>query len=255
MKSTALIALLGTGVVLAGTTNLDSLTLSENLTVTGTSALTGNVTVTGNVSAADLAASDDLTVTDDATISGTLGAVEQTIGIPFPSMRVHDNVAALLPAAGANDDLGYVQGTFGTSTMSLQADDHKNEGSAQSNIAYFEFAIPATYVAGSTISLVANAGMTTTVASTTATLDFSCYVSDYANGDGTVSGDLVTTAAQSINSTTFADKTFVVDDDSAGYVLTPGDIVQCKITTAVDDTGTGTAVIATVRKLDVVISA
>ena len=62
--------------------------------------------------------------------------------------------------------------------------------------------MPDTYVSGSTVTLRMHAGMLTTIADTTATLDAQCWVPDYANDDGTVSGDLVTPAAQDINSVT-----------------------------------------------------
>ena len=52
----------------------------------------------------------------------------------------------------------------------------------------------------------------------------------------------------------FADKSFVVDDDQAGHALAAGDLVQCIVITSVSDGATGTAVIGAVRKLHVAIS-
>lgn len=217
---------------------------------------------------------DDETVTTDGTGTSAVGTmvdiddygvwvacgpdkaakVSGTVGVDFNDCRVHDNLAALLPVAGATDDLGNVPGTVGTTAPSLQTEDLKAAG-ATDNKATFFLKVPDWYLPGSTLTLVCNAGMITTVADTTATLDVECWVPDYANADGTVSSDLCTTAAQSINSTTFADKSFTIDDDVAGHAIAPGDILQFRITTAVNDGATGTAVIAAIRKIHLAVSA
>lgn len=191
----------------------------------------------------------------DVVTAATLGVVSQTIGIPFSAFRVFDNTAALLPVAGATDDLGQVNGTLGTNAPSLQTEDLSEEGGNPTlNKAYFEFVLPPSYVAGSTVSLRLHAGMLTTVADDTATLDAACWTPDYANDDGTVSTDLVAEAAQSINNLVLADKTFTIDDDLAGHVFAPGTLVQCLLTTSVSDGVAGTAVIAIIRKVDILIS-
>jgi len=204
---------------------------------------------------------DDATSVFNVTQAGagyfasSVAVVSQTIGIDFASMRVFDNPAALLPAAGAADDLGFVIGTPGTNAASLQTEDLKAEGGNPTlNKAMFYWVVPASYSAGATVNIVANAGMITTIADDAVTLDLTCWVPDYANADGTVSSDLIGTAAQSINSLTFADKTFVLDDDVSGHVLAAGSVVQCIAITSTSDGATGTAVIAAIRKIDVVIS-
>jgi len=198
---------------------------------------------------------NDVAVANSLAVAASITVVNHTIGIPFDDMRVFDDPNALLPNAGATDDLGHVIGTPGTNADSLQTEDLKAEGGNPTlNKAMFSFVMPSDYLAGSTVALVASAGMITTISDDTATLDFSCWVPDYANADGSVSTDLIGTAAQDINSLTFADKSFSVEDDQAGHNLAAGDVVQCIATTSVSDGATATAVIAAIRNLQVQIS-
>ena len=192
---------------------------------------------------------------EDVTVSGGLGVVAQTIEISFSDMRVFDNPAALLPAAGATDDLGIVLGTPGTNQVSLQTEDLKAEGGNPTlNKAMFYWVVPPTYVAGSTVTVRINGGMTTTISDDAATVDVECWVPDYANADGSVSSDLIGTAAQDINSVTFGNDDFTLDDDLSGHELAAGSVVQCIVTTSVSDGATGTAVIATIRRVQILIS-
>lgn len=151
--------------------------------------------------------------------------------------RVHDALQSNLPGAGASDDLGLIGGTFGTGIPSLQTGDVKAAGST-TRYARCQFRLPPEFVTAGQVRIVASAGMLTTVADTTATIDFSAYKSDRA---GAVDGaDLVSTAAQSINSLTLGDKTFSID----GSGLAPGDLLDVRVAIATNDAATGTAVIA-----------
>jgi hypothetical protein len=187
--------------------------------------------------------------------SGSFGVTSQTIGVDLSNFRIHDDIDAILnQAAGDDDDLTLIQGTLGTNATTIETIDC---GGLNDTTQYgsFWFVVPPSYIAGSTVSLVANAGMVTTVADQSATVDFSCYVPDYANADGTVSSDLITTDATSVNSLTFADKTFVVDDDVSGHALAAGSLVQCRLTALCDDDGNaGDNITIRINKLDVVIS-
>lgn len=234
-------------------------TIASTLAVSGATTLSALLNADGGI-ACD---TDKFTVangTGNTVIAGTLAVgsaatkVVGTVGLDFNDCRVHDNLAALLPVAGATDDLGNVPGTVGTTAPSLQTEDLKAAG-ATDNKATFFLKVPDWYLAGSTLALVCNAGMITTVSDTTATLDVEAWVPDYANADGSVSSDLCTTAAQSINSLTFANKSFTIDDDVAGHEIAAGDILQFRITTAVNDGATGTAVIAAIRKIHLAVSA
>lgn len=199
-----------------------------------------------------LVVDDTLAVTGATALSGAFTYVTHSIGIAFNDMRVHDNLAALLPVAAAADDMGNVPGTVGTTAPSLQGVDFG--GTSTDEKATFSFVIPPTYLAGSTVTLRFNAGMITAVSDGTATLDAECWVPDYANADGTVSSDLVTTAAQSINSLTFANKDFAVGDAVSGHALAAGSVVQCRISFAGSDTGNLDVMIPAIRKIDVLIT-
>ena len=194
----------------------------------------------------------DLDVAGAATFSGALSFVTQTVGVDFNDMRVFDNLAALLPVAAADDDMGNVPGTPGTTAPSLQGVDFG--GTATDEKAEFKFVMPSTYTAGSTVTLRLNAGMLTTISDGTATLDAKCWVPDYANADGTVSTDLVTPAAQSINSLTLANIDFVIDDDLSGHALAAGSVLQCQLLFAGSDTTNAGVMAPIIRKIDVVIS-
>ena len=108
------------------------------------------------------------------------------------------------------------------------------------------FALPPEYDAAETIQIRAHAGMLTTVADNTATLDFEVYKSDEEAGIG---ADICATAAQSINSLTLADKDFTVTATG----LSAGDVLDIRMTTAVNDAATGTVVKAIVGAVKIML--
>jgi len=186
----------------------------------------GGLRVTGSITPA-LAKSDILAL-----------AELQAFPIPLTSFRVWNDMAELLPSAGATDDLGLVEGTFGTATPSLRTEDLKSAG-ATNNRARVLVHLPWEYVAASSVKLRFKAGMITTVADTTATLDCEAFkLQD--DPDDDIGSDLVSTAATTINSKTFADIDFTLSTTG----LSPGDILDVRITTAVNDGAGSTAVIA-----------
>ncbi len=169
------------------------------------------------------------TRSEQATESGTVYTV------PHERWRVWDAHQTNLPGTPATDDLGLVVGTWGTNVPSIQTEDLKAAG-ATNKRAGLIFILPPEFVAAGNISIRAYAGMLTTVADTTATIDFELYKSAR---DNLVSGsDLVTTAATTINSLTFANKTFTVN----GASLSPGDILHVRMTLAINDAASGTTV-------------
>ena len=176
-----------------------------------------------------------------------------TVDIPLTSGRVFDALATNLPASGTVDDFGLITGTPGTNAPSLQTEDV----SISDAISYATFLvkIPHWYKAGSTVTLRLSCGMVTNVADQSCEVDVSAWVTDYANNDLSVSGDLCETGIQSMNSTTFANKDFVIDDDASGYVLTPGSILQIQVLADWDDDATGGVVIACIRHAELIISA
>jgi len=161
----------------------------------------------------------------------------QPFPIPLTDFRVWDAMQTVLPGTPATDDLGLVGGTFGTATPSIRTEDLKAAG-ATNKRARVLLQLPWDYVAAQTIVLRFKAGMITTVADTTATLDCEVYkLQD--DPDAAIGSDLVTTAATTMNSTVFADIDFALTTSG----LSPGDILDIRITVAINDAATGTAVI------------
>jgi hypothetical protein len=193
----------------------------------------------------------DLRVTGNLQVDGTMPTYSRSelaqdaareFTVPFTDLRVWDALATNLPATSGTDDLGLYGGTFGSATPKVSTGDVKN--TSVTRYARFTFQIPAEYDAGETIAVRLVAGMKTTVASTSATLDVECYKSDEAAGVGS---DLCTTAAQSINSTSFGDKDFQITPTG----LTAGDILDIRLTIAVVDSATATAVEAAIGSIQV----
>jgi hypothetical protein len=200
--------------------------MANDVQLPGGIVVAGDLRVTGNITPAKAR-------------SSILAESElQAFPIPLTSFRVFDAMNTLLPGAGATDDLGLVGGTFGTATPSLRTEDLKAAG-ATNNRARVLVQLPWEYITGNSVTLRFKAGMITTVSDGTATLDCEAYkLQD--DPDDAIGSDLVSTAATTINSTTFANIDFVVTASS----LSAGDILDVRITTAVNDGATGTAVIA-----------
>lgn len=157
--------------------------------------------------------------------------------IPFTALRTWDDLSALLPGTAAADDLGLVDGTFGTNAPMVQAGDLKSAG-ATTRYARFIRELPAEYVDDETVNIRVRCGMITTVADTTCTIDVEAYLLDK---DGALNGsptDLCTTAATTMNSLTAANKDFTLTDSS----LVSGSIIDVRLAIACNDAATGTAV-------------
>lgn len=143
-------------------------------------------------------------------------------------------------ATAANDDLAVVYNTFLTAGPTIESGDLKNAGATTRKVG-FEFTVPVEYVAGETMTLRINAGMKTTVASVSATVDAQVA----RRAAPTV--DICATNAASINSLTAADKDFTLTPTN----LVPGDILDVVLSVAVNDSGTGTAVIGQINTIKV----
>lgn len=155
--------------------------------------------------------------------------------VPIESLYVWDAPGTKAVATtAANDDLAIVYNTFKTAVASIETGDVKASNSARK--VGFSVIVPDNYVAGSAISLVANAGAKTTVSDTALTLDFEVV----RRAAPTV--DICATSAISINSLTAADRTFTI----TGTNVVPGDVLDCVMTIAYNDSATGTAVIGKV---------
>ncbi len=130
----------------------------------------------------------------------------------------------------AENALEVVGGTHGTNAPSLQTPDFKNNSAAATYTTRGELQLPWEYVVGSSVNIRLNAGMLTTVGSVACTVDLEVYKSDE---DSTSTGDLCATAAQDMNDLTFADIDFTI----TATTLSPGDLLDVKITVSADDDG------------------
>lgn len=157
--------------------------------------------------------------------------------------RVHDAIQTNLPGTSASDDLGLYGGTYGTDPPRIRTYDVKAAG-ALTLRARCVVQLPAEYVAGQTVLIRAHCGMITNQADTSCTIDFEAWKIDRDNSLG--AADLVATSATSMNSTTFDDKDFTVTASG----LEPGDALDVRMTIAVNDGATGTAVIAAVDQVE-----
>lgn len=162
-------------------------------------------------------------------------------GIPLINARVHDAVETIISTAGT-DDLGLVTGSFGTTAPTIETGDVKAAGCTR----YARLQVPMQVVNGAfnSAKLRINAGMKTTIADGTATLD----VEVYRVGAPTV--DICATAAQDINSLVAANFDFTLTDDD----LAVGDILDIRVKVVIEDTSTGTVVIGKINSLELILT-
>lgn len=160
--------------------------------------------------------------------------------VPLTSLRVHDAFATNLPGTAASDDLALVGGTFATNSPTVQTSDADDTTVTQ--YARFMWALPPEYPSSEDVILRIHAGINTSVASSSATVDAVVYRVDETGGIGS---DLCATDAQDINSTTNSDKDFTITDAT----LNPGDMLDVRIVIAITDSGAGTATIGEIGKI------
>lgn len=180
----------------------------------------------------------DIHVNDGADIQTTKIAqrVLAKMNIPLHNFRTWDALATNLPGTPAADDLGLVTGTFGTDTPYVGSGDLKAAG-ATTRRAGIIIQLPEDYEDANTVNIRCIAGMKTTVADTSATIDVEAYRIDE---DGTLgAADLVTTAATTINSLSAGNKDFVLTSTD----LVKGDALMVRVTMVITDAATVTAVI------------
>lgn len=164
------------------------------------------------------------------------------VGIPLTELRTWDALATNLPGTPAADDLGLVTGAWGTDAPYVGTGDLKAAGATTRRAGFF-VTLPPDYEAAETVQMRVIAGMVTTVSDTSATVDLEIWRLDE---DGTLgSADLVATSAQSINSLIADD----FDFDVTSTDLLPGDVLYCRLSVAVNDAATLTAVIAAVYQM------
>lgn len=155
--------------------------------------------------------------------------------IPWTAWRIWDAYHTNLPGTAATDDLALIGGTFATASPTIQTEDLKTAG-ATAKYARATIQLPPEYDAAETVIIRFHAGMKTTVADTSATLDLQAYESD---GEEGISSDLCTTAATTINSLTMADIDFTI----TATALVAGDHLDIRAHMAINDGAESTAVI------------
>lgn len=168
--------------------------------------------------------------------------VMQGFPIRLADCRVWDAMQTNVPGTPAADDLGLVTGTPGTDSPMLSTGDLKAAGATTRKVA-FELPVPSNFDSSQTIELRIRAAMETTVADATAAVDLEVFKPD---GAGAVGSDLCSTAAESINSLTPADKDFTLNGGS----ISAGDKLICIVSVAVNDAATGTAVTGVIYSID-----
>lgn len=194
----------------------------------------------------------DLIVPGNARITGTitpakdksdvLSVETKTFHIPWSWWRIWNDDDAVLPGAAAADDLGFIAGAFSSASPSIQSVDFG--GTTTTAYARCQIPLPPDYVAGQSVVLRFHAGQIV-VADTTCTLDMSAYKSDEELGIGS---DLASAAsANNIKSATLADVDFTITATG----LSPGDVLDVRISVTGDDSGNAddniTAVIGAIQ--------
>ena len=206
--------------------------IGENTRISGTLTCDGFTCTTAAITNSEIATSAEIARTKLAQDTN------QPFSIPLGEWRVHDAITSFLPGTAASDDLGFDGGTFGSSSPHITAGDLKAAG-ATTRYARALVQLPVEYDDGQTVYIRCHAGMQTTVADTSCTLDVQCYKSDEETG---IVSDICATAATSINSLTFADIDFTITPTG----LVSGDTLDVRIAIACTDAATGTAVEPTI---------
>lgn len=186
----------------------------------------------------------DVVVQGNLQVTGTQPTVARTdieqttlaeYMIPWTAWRVWDAYQTNLPGTSANDDLGLIGGTFGTNSPCIETYDVKAAG-ALNFYARACMPLPPEYQAGESVMIRVSAGMVTTVADNSCTIDFVVYESDSAAGIG---ADLCATAATNINGDLVLDTHYF---NVTATTLTAADWLDIRMHVAVNDAGSGTEV-------------
>ena len=163
---------------------------------------------------------------------------------PYPikstEWKVWDTLQQL-PTTSSSDDLGLYPGTWGTTPWMVRTADVK--ATSPTVYAACEVELPAEYVDGETVTLRALAGMITTVADTSATIDFEVFKKGETGAS--VGSDICATSATTLNSLTFGNIDFTITPTG----LVAGSMLQVRMKIAVVDAATATAVIAAVEQV------
>lgn len=186
------------------------------------------------------------TITGPGLARAVLLLEEKLFPVPLVDARVWDAIQTNLPGTSATDDLGLYGTSYGTAAPLIRTSDLMGAGATTRYARWPTVRIPAEYIAAGSFKIRCNCGMVTTVASVSAMIDVEAWRVD---DDGTLgAADLVSTSATSFNSLTYADKDFNV----TATTLSPGDILDVRVTMAINDGAAVGAVIGALAQLKLV---
>lgn len=218
-------------------------TYSTEIPISNNVRIQGQLIVEGSISAPNAALNEEIFAAGTAIPRSKLAEdALQLHAVPITGLRVWDAMHTTLPGTAADDDLALIGGTFGSASPVVRTSDAKATSVTQ--YARFLFTLPHNFVSAGDVTLRVFAGMNTTVSDTTATVDVQCYE---ANKSAGVGSDLCTTSATTINSLTGANKDFSITATG----LAAGDVLDVRITIAITDGATATAVIGQIGSIDV----
>ena len=158
--------------------------------------------------------------------------------------RKKSDMAVPLPATASSPDLGVYTNPAGPGAATppvMRTEDIKTLAAAVRN-ARTLVQLPYNYVSTNTVQLKVAAGMITTVADDTCTIDCEVYLVSQTDDVYTTGTDLNQVAAQSINNLVYSEKTFPID----GSVLAANDILDVLLFITSTDAASGTAVIGAI---------
>lgn len=166
-----------------------------------------------------------------------------TLGVNLTDLRVWDALATNLPGTPTADDLGLVTGTWGTDAPYVGTGDLKAAGATTMRAGFFA-RVPHDFELSATLVLSVWAGMVTTIADVSATVDVEAWRIDK---DGTLgAADICTTSATTINALGALEKQFTLDSDT----ISAGDMLLFRVSVAINDGATATAVIGQIAAID-----
>lgn len=164
----------------------------------------------------------DLEVVGNLTVSGLIvGNISRNSlilegGSVYPLLpnywRIWDDYKTSIGTA-SGDDLGLFSGTYGTQIPYVRTPDLNASGGPNNYRARFLFRLPPEYEIGQNCFIRVLAGMITSVAATSATIDFEAWQQTTDLGVGT---DVVATSATSINFLTFSTYDFLLNGATLG---------------------------------------
>ncbi len=213
----------------------DMANTSANIVLSeGTNAIGSTDTHTGNldISGATVVYRD--IVNADIAVGAviTRAKLAQSVGkysVPWHAFKKTDMVTNLA-ATGDGTSMGIAAGTHGTDAPKLVGFDTATD--TKTDLTRFFFTLPPEYDAGQTIILRCRANVDSDP-QVSATLDAQIFLSD---DEGLKDGvDLVATNAIDIKTEAWGNRDFTINAGS----LAPGDVLDCELTTVVNDAGGG----------------